>query len=58
MKVNIAMQCLDRRTKQIGSFGFRKDKEDRKHLEHYSVTPVFDSVKNLIDYLMLNNIAH
>ena len=58
MKVKIAMQCMDRRTKQIGSFGFREDSKDRMYLEHYSITPVYDSVKELIDYLMLHNIEH
>ena len=44
MTIRIAIQCMDRRTRQKGTFGYF-DKQ-----ELYSVTPVFPDMVELINY--------
>ena len=44
MEIIVAIQCRDRRTDRRGTFGYRPLKE------FYSVTPVFESIVDLIDY--------
>lgn len=44
MKVLSAIQCSDRRTKQVGTFGYFIEKP------LYSVTPVFPDYVQLADY--------
>ena len=51
MTVNVAIQCTDRRTKQIGTFGYRTGRE------LYSVTPVFPSMVELVNYCNKHNIV-
>jgi hypothetical protein len=44
MKVKIAIQCLDKRIRQTGTFGYREERP------LYSVTPIFPSMVELIAY--------
>lgn len=44
MKIRVAIQCRDRRTNQVGTFGYFEAKE------LYSVTPVFGDMIGLIAY--------
>ena len=48
--VSTAIQTLDRRTRQIGDFGYLADKP------LYSVTPVFSQYYELINYMAANEI--
>lgn len=50
MEIKIAIQCMDKRTKQVGTFGYFKNRE------LYSVTPIFPDLVELIDYCKKNNI--
>ena len=50
LRMNVAIQCPDNRTKQTGTFGFRK----KRYL--YSTTPVFKDYVELKDYAVKNNI--
>jgi hypothetical protein len=43
MKIKVAIQCIDRRTLQKGTFGYRRK-------ENYSMTPVFADMVELIAY--------
>lgn len=52
MKVMIAIQCRDSRTRQIGSFGY----SERRPM--YSVTPVFEDLIGLYAYLKEHNIDY
>lgn len=51
MNISIATQCTDKRTRQVGTFGYRKTK-------FYSVTPVFQDLVTLLRYLKKNNIEY
>ena len=44
MEIRIAIQCRDRRTNQVGTFGYRKERV------RYSSTPVFPGMLELIEY--------
>lgn len=50
MKIKIAIQCMDKRTRQKGTFGYREERE------LYSVTPVFNDIVELIEYCNKNGI--
>ncbi len=50
MEIKIAIQCMDRRTKQKGTFGYMEGKK------LYSVTPVFPDFVELIKYCEKYNI--
>ena len=50
MTIKSAIQCMDRRTRQVGTFGYFEGKP------LYSVTPVFENYIQLIDYCRLHNI--
>ena len=50
LKMRAAMRCTDKRTKQVGDFGFHPDRP------MYSRTPVFDNIQELSDYCQRNNI--
>ena len=51
MTIKIAVQCLDKRTKQTGTFGYRQDRD------MYSVTPIFPDLVALFKYMKINNIV-
>ena len=58
MKVQIAIQCIDGRTNQKGSFGFIKERTTALYGKRfYSVTPVFNDLVGLFDYMKRNNIV-
>ena len=44
MTVKSAIQCMDRRTRQVGTFGYVEDRP------LYSVTPVFPDYVQFVDY--------
>lgn len=50
MKINVAVQCMDKRLQQIGTFGYY----DTKLL--YSVTPVFQNFVDLLKYCERNKL--
>lgn len=50
MTVKSAIQCLDRRTRQVGIFGYFEDKP------LYSVTPVFPDYVQFVEYCDNHNI--
>ena len=50
MTVKSAIQCMDRRTRQVGTFGYFEDKP------LYSVTPVFGDYVQFVDYCGKHNI--
>lgn len=52
----IAAQCIDGRTGQIGSFGFRTKCNTIKGPLFYSSTPVFQDLVKLFEYMHKNNI--
>ena len=51
--INIAIQCKDERTGEKGTFGYYKTPIKNKF---YSVTPVFPSLVELLDYMRENGI--
>jgi len=56
MKMHTAIQCRDDRTGELGSFGFRTGRNTNQGIRFYSLTPVFDSLVGLYDYMKENNI--
>jgi len=50
MIIKVAIQCTDKRTKQLGTFGYRLERP------LYSITPVFDSMVELVEYCNKHNI--
>jgi hypothetical protein len=51
MVIKIAIQCTDRRTLQLGTFGYREERP------LYSVTPIFPSLYELSAYCREHNIT-
>jgi hypothetical protein len=51
LKMNVAIQCIDKRTLQKGTFGYMES----KHI--YSATPIFDSYVELKDYAEKHDIV-
>ena len=52
MKISVAIQCKDARSGMKGTFGYLKDHA----VPLWSVTPVFPSMLQLIEYCNANNI--
>jgi len=50
LQFKTAIQCRDRRTNQVGTFGYREDRE------LYSTTPVFLDMVGLIGYCKSHDI--
>lgn len=55
-KMNVAIQCRDDRTGELGSFGFRTGRNTNRGIRFYSLTPVFNSLTELYPYMKENGI--